>query len=688
MAYVLTIGISAFLLFLIQPMISKIILPVFGGGASIWLTALIFFQAMLMVGYVSSHLAASRLRPKGQVGYQAGITLLALLFVPVTVRFLQAPFPPTIKILLILLGSIGLPYLVLATTGPLLQHWIAVDPTRPAANPYVLFGISNAGSLAGLLLYPILFEPNLPNPMQMKFWTWGFYAYAALMGICMLIYVRSVKPAALPQGPAMAVATPGPDGQNPTPPEDSHWRPRLRWVSLSAIPTAALIVFTHYLTMDIANLPLLWVVPLSLYLASFVLCFLFSGLSRPTGLRSVALILPVVLMLVVPRIQFEVSLSYQWKILFACAALFAVCMYFHGNLERAKPPTVRLTEYYLSISFGGCLGSALAAILAPLVFRSNVEFYLVLVGAAALMLRPLFRQSEPRFRLALSAALVLILVLVYFNEEVNHKPGVRLKARSFYGTYTVIDAPAKPPATLLDARILQQGNTIHGGQVWSADHRLLPVTYYHERTGIASALRQFKSAKRIAVVGLGTGVVALYGQAGQQFDFYEIDPAVVRIARNHFEILSSAAADVRCIVGDGRLELQRVPDRHYDVIILDAFISGSIPTHLVTEEAFRLYCRILSPGGLVIFNISNNNVNLLPVLNCIAEKLQLSIRYQVSAEQETLYRFSASWAVLTPSARTMAQLERSDPHWLVPPPATVCWSDDFTHLWTVLHLDR
>ena len=688
MTYFLTIGISAFLLFLIQPMISKIILPVFGGGASIWLTALIFFQAMLMAGYVSSHLAASRLRPRGQVFYQAGIILLALFFVPVTVRFIDVPFIPTAKILLILLASIGLPYLVLATTGPLLQYWISADPMRPAANPYVLFGVSNAGSLAGLLLFPVLFEPNLPNPAQMKFWAWGFYAYTILMGLCMLAYLRGGKTTRLSAGPPPSAATPEPITLERVGGETTSWNGPLKWVLLSAIPTASLIVFTHYLTMDIANLPLLWVVPLSLYLLSFVLCFFFSGLSRPTGLRSIVLILPVVWMLVVPRIQFEVSLSYQWKILFACTALFAVCMYFHGNLERAKPPAARLTQYYLSISLGGCMGSVLAAILAPVVFRSNVEFYLVLVGAAALMVLPLFRQSGRRLRLTLSAVLVLILMLVYYNEEVHHKPGVLLKARSFYGTYTVIDAPAKPPGTLLDARILQQGNTIHGGQVRSADNRLLPVTYYHERTGIASVLRQFQSARRIAVVGLGTGVLALYGRAGQQIDFYEIDPAVVRIANEQFEILSSTPADVRCVVADGRLGLQKVSDGFYDVIILDAFISGSIPTHLVTEEAVQLYLRILAPEGVLVFNVSNNNVNLLPVLNCIAKNLQLSIRYQVSAEQEPLYRFSASWAMLTGSLRTLAHLEERDPRWLVPPQETVCWSDDFTHLWTVLHLDR
>ncbi len=679
MIYVLTIGISAFLLFLIQPMISKIILPAFGGGASIWLTALIFFQAMLVAGYVSSHLTARRLPRSGQALYQTGIIMLALLFVPVTVRFLQAPLAPTLKIPLILLGSIGLPYLVLATTGPLLQYWISADPRRPAANPYVLFGVSNAGSLAGLLLYPVLFEPNLPNPAQMKFWTWGFYAYAILMGICMLAFLKGRNPSALPPQPtAAAMARP----------RTLVWSGRLKWVLLSMIPTAALIVFTHYLTVDIANLPLLWVVPLSLYLFSFVLCFFFSGLSRPTGLRSILLLLPVLLMLVLPRVQFEWSISYQWKILFACAALFAVCMYFHGNLERAKPSPAHLTEYYLSISLGGCLGSGLAAILAPLVFRSNVEFYLVLVGAAALMLRPLFRQSNPRFRFALSAALVLILGLVYFNEEIDRRPGVLLKARSFYGTYTVIDVPAKPPAKMLDARILQQGNTIHGGQVRTADNRLLPVTYYHEHTGVASVLRHFKPAKRIAVIGLGTGVLALYGRSGQQIDFYEIDPAVVRIANSHFENLSSATAEIRCIVGDGRLALKKVPDGFYDVIILDAFISGSIPTHLITREALRLYCRVLTPEGVVLFNVSNNYVNLLPVLNCVAEKMQLSIRYQVSGEQEPLYRFTASWAVLTRSPQTIERLERSDHHWMIPPPASVCWSDDFTHLWTVLHLDR
>ena len=688
MTFVLTIGISAFLLFLIQPMISKIILPLFGGGASIWLTSLIFFQAMLMAGYVSSHLATRPLAPKGQAFYQSAITLLALLFVPITVRFLQAPLPPTAKILLILLGSIGLPYLVLATTGPLLQYWISANPKHRTSNPYVLFGVSNAGSLAGLLLFPVLFEPNLPNPAQMKFWAGGFYAYAILMAVCMLVYSRRGHATQPPEAPAPVAGAPEPITARPEPPGDSPWHRRLKWVSLSAIPTASLIVFTHYLTMDIANLPLLWVVPLSLYLFSFVLCYFFSRLSRPTGWRSILLILPVVWMLVVPRIQFEVSLSYHWKILFACTALFAICMYFHGNLERAKPSPVRLTEYYLSISLGGCLGSVLAAIFAPLAFRSNVEFYLVLVGAAALMLRPLFRRSNRRFRMALSAALVLILLLVYYNEEINYKSGVLLKARSFYGTYTVIEKPAEPPKTLLDARMLQQGNTIHGGQVWSADRRLMPVTYYHDRTGIASALRHCQAAERIAVVGLGTGVVALFGRAGQRIDFYEIDPAVVRIARDQFDILSTSAADIRCIVGDGRLGLQQVADRFYDVIILDAFISGSIPTHLVTEEAFRLYRRILAPDGLVIFNISNNNVNLLPVLNCIADKLQLSIRYQVSANQESLYRFSASWAVLSPNAQTIARLERSDPHWLVPPPDTVCWSDDFTHLWTVLHLDR
>ena len=688
MTYVLTIGISAFLLFLIQPMISKIILPVFGGGASIWLTALIFFQAMLMVGYVSSHLAASRLRPRGQVIYQAGIILLALFFVPVTVRFLDVPFIPTAKILLILLASIGLPYLVLATTGPLLQYWISADSVRPTTNPYVLFGVSNAGSLAGLLLFPILFEPNFPNPAQIKFWAWGFYVYAILMGLCMLAYLRGGTLSRLSAGSQPAAAIPEPITAERVVRETAALDGTLKWVLLSAIPTASLIVFTHYLTMDIANLPLLWVVPLSLYLLSFVLCFFFSGLSRPTGLRSIVLILPVIWMLVVPRIQFEVSLTYQWKILFACTALFAVCMYFHGNLERAKPPAARLTKYYLSISLGGCMGSVLAAIFAPVVFRSNVEFYLVLVGAAALMVRPLFRNSGRKLRLTMSAALVLILLLVYYNEEVHHKPGVLLKARSFYGTYTVIDAPAKPPETLLDARILQQGNTIHGGQVWTADNRLLPVTYYHERTGIASALRQFQGARRIAVVGLGTGVLALYGRAGQQIDFYEIDPAVVQIANEHFEILSTTPADVRCVVDDGRLGLQKVPDGFYDVIILDAFISGSIPTHLVTEEAVQLYLRILAPEGVLVFNISNNNVNLLPVLNCIANNLQLSIRYQVSAEQESFYRFSASWAILTASTRTLARMEDSDTRWLIPPPETVCWSDDFTHLWTVLHLDR
>ncbi|MCK4763004.1 MAG: class I SAM-dependent methyltransferase [Candidatus Aminicenantes bacterium] len=660
------------MLFLLQPMISKIILPDFGGGSSIWLTSLIFYQLLLLGGYAFSHFVVQKFRPAKQAFTYTAIILLSLLFIPVQIHFRQADLMPVFHIFLLLLTSIGLPYFLLSTTSPMVQYWIAAEDKK--RNPYILYAVSNGGSLAGLLAYPIFIEPYLTNSQQTAFLSYGFGFYAFLILLCLILYLKKRR-----GGGNTPQAEPPAPGN--TKKEVISWQRRLGWMGQSMVPAAALLVFTQYLTVDIVNFPLLWVIPLSLYLISFVVCFLWPGISKPGGVRTVLVILPV--MAVTLSLRAEFGIPFAWRIAAACIGLFAICMFFHGNLERTKPAPANLTYFYLYLSLGACLGSFLVGVAAPLVFKSTVELFIVIIISFYLILLPFFKERKKSLRVFFQVTAALLLVISFINEEILFHHYITYRTRSFYGAYSIRTLP-EIPGKHIAAKILSHGTTIHGGQARDSHNNLTPISYFHRNSGVGLAFDRLPRVKNIGVVGLGTGMLSLYGKAGDTFDFFEIDAAVVDIARNRFDNLRSSPARIRHFIGDARIEIGKIAAGSYDMLVLDAFSSGAIPTHLLTIEAMREYLRVLRKDGVILFHISNRYVNLLPVLNCAARELGLFIKYHQCLADKLTHRISARWVIAAKNKTLFDTVTSENPDWMTLPEKTVCWSDEFSNLWALI----
>ena len=686
--YVLVVGLSAFLLFQIQPLISKVILPRYGGGASIWITCLIFFQLVLLLGYASSHLLLTRLGARRHLLVQSLLVLLCLFCVPLRVRVLGQDLSgaaPSLDILLLLAASVGLPYFLLSTTSPVVQHWFGVGGGARLRNPYVLYALSNAGSLLGLLTYPVLVEPNLSTPSQLSLWSAGFVLYALLLLGCILSRWRQQEetpPAPLSPEGAGAGESRAPGGADAGLPGRGD---RSRWVVFGMIPSAALVVITHHLTMDIANFPFLWVLPLGLYLISFIICFLFPGISRPRMIRSILVLLPTLALVVVGRGVIHVSLLQG--VLISSAAIFMISTYYHGELEKSKPTVQHLTAFYLYLSLGACGGSILTGLVAPLLLKGSFEFILVILTVLYGVLLPyLGRLSRPQMR-ASHAMLVILLVGAFLNEETGVRSDVIYRSRSFYGSYKIREKE-EIPGEQVAARLLFQGTTVHGGQARYGDGRFIPLTYYHEKTAVGQAFARMTDLRRIGLVGLGTGVISIYGREGQSLDFYEIDEVNIEMAWNRFDLLKRSLAEVRTIPGDGRLSLRAVPDGTYDLLVLDAFTSGAIPIHLLTVEAIREYLRVLQPGGLLLFHVSNRHVRLQPVLAGIAAHLGLRYAYHSALKEDLYLKFGADWVALTRSEETLERLTRGDGDWSGPGTERTIWTDDFSDLWSIIKWSR
>ncbi|MEE8484400.1 MAG: fused MFS/spermidine synthase [Nitrospinota bacterium] len=671
--YTFTIGLSAFLLFQIQPMAGKIMLPYFGGGASVWLTSIVFFQLLLLCGYSSSHFVANRLGPGKHLLYQAGITVLSLYFLSIQIRgdlFTSDALPPAFRILLILTASVGLPYFVLSTTSPVLQHWMARDEGIAHRNPYVQYAVSNAGSLAGLLSYPFYIEPNFVTGRQTAIWSGGYYLYIVFVFICMAIFAKRNILDSSPQ------TTDGEtDGAQITS-ADRH-----DWIIQAAIPSAALMVVTHYLTLDVVNFPLLWVLPLSLYLVSFVIVFTFPGISKPGSLRTLLTLLPILLMMLATKsgLAFPLYLKIGTALLF----LFAVCMFFHGDLERGKPEKKKLTHFYAYLALGGCLGSIFAGILAPLIFKSTFEFYLVIIASLYYIVLVNMQAGDKRFKTAFKTLILALAVYSYMVYEQGWTSETHYQSRSFYSTYRVVDRPEEEGKSKA-VRELVAGTHIHGGQLLDGDGVPIPIIYYHEESGVGLAFSRIGGIRDVGAVGLGAGIIAAYGKENQRFDFFEIDQAVVDIARGHFDYLKKSAATVRTIVGDARLNLRKIPDNSYDLLVMDAFSSGSIPTHLLTVESVNELLRVLRDDGIILYHISNRYLDLAPVLNGNAEKLGLHIKRHVSPEYSYLHKYSATWVALAANRRAFDDLTANDPTWFTPSDEKIYWTDDFSNIWSVI----
>lgn len=664
---------SAFLLFLVQPIMAKQILPWFGGSASVWNTCVFFFQLLLLLGYVYAHALVRFASPGRQAIIHVAMLALSLVSLPVIASdyWKSGDAEPGLRILLLLGTTVGLPYFLLSSTSPLLQAWYA----RTMASPYRLFAISNAASLAGLLAYPFLLEPMLRTSSQAWFWSAGFVLFALACA-----YVAVVS--------ALAARGRTADATNVHPADDAAPTAARRalWITLSALGSLALISVTAFVAQNIASMPLIWVAPLALYLITFIMAF---GPRSYVGWRVAAPALALSLAMIATYQNMDFIAEFQFSLPIFMAGLFFVCLYCHGQLAATKPHPARLTEFYILVSLGGALGSLAGSVLAPLLLSAAFEMPLTLAAVAAVIAWR-ERASAPRLRLGAAglAALVVIGAGVQIGAEYAN---ARLLMRNFYSPLRIADVGSGPQAR----RIMEHASVEHGSQYLDPARRGEALSYYGPTSGVAMAIRRQRELKgrplSAGFVGLGAGALAAYGQPGDAFRFYEINPQVIQLAQSHFTYLSDSKAKISLALGDARLVLEGEKPANYDLIVIDAFSGDAIPLHLLTREAMAIYRRHLAEGGVILFHISNRFVDLQPALARLAveEKLQTRLVTDVpeGADDEESPMLESDWVIMTRDDAwfAFADMEREGEP-LKAPKRGPAWTDDFNNILSAIRL--
>ena len=634
---------SSFLLFQVQPLIGKYILPWFGGGAGVWAVCMLFFQVLLLGGYAYAHASIRWLRPRAQVIVHGVILAGALALLPITPSERWRPegaADPTWRILLLLVVTLGLPYFALSATAPLVQGWFA--RLNPGRSPYRLYALSNVASLLALLAYPFVVEPALTRSAQAVAWSCAFGAYAVLYAGCAGLLFW--------QGDWGREEGKGGDGSQVERPKAGQLA---LWVMLPAAGSAMLLGATNKICQDLAAAPFLWVVPLGLYLVTFIV-----GFDSPQWYSR---LMWVVVLLVVSGVLVWVEIDEikSVRLSIGCygGVMLACCMLCHGELAKLKPDPAYLTRYYLCIAGGGALGGAGVAILAPLVFSGYYEFHTAAMVSCGLSVAiPFARQGESVRRVAERLALygtippVVFLAVLLAMEIANWPVTVTkiVQVRSFHGALTVSEKDEDE--ALRHVRLLRHGATTHGAQHLHPSLRDKPTGYYAANAGPGCVLRSLRpeEPRRIGVVGLGVGTIATYGKKGDVIRFYEIDAEVERLARKYFTYLGNSAAKVEVVLGDARLSLEREEAQRFDVIFVDAFSGDAIPTHLITREALGVYLRHLVNDGAIVFHVSNNYLNLVPVLANLAEQagMQGSLLWPYG-RGDMVEDYPSEWVILT-----------------------------------------
>jgi spermidine synthase len=601
--YAVTIFLSAFLLFLVQPIIAKQILPWFGGSAAVWTTCLVFFQSTLLAGYAYADIT-HRLGIKRQTYLHIALLLVSLITLPILANEVWKPLgdeEPIGRILLLLAVTIGLPYFLLSTTTPLLQAWFV--GRFHAAVPYRLFALSNFASLLALLGFPVLFEPTF----DLKQLGWGWSAlYTLFVVLCAATGLASVR-----------MATAGGDADEAARARSAAPPPtlgtQLLWLALSAMGSVMLLAITNHVTQNIASVPFMWVVPLSLYLITFILCF-----DHPRWyVRPLFLVLLLVL---TPVMAWKIpSLNLAMGVAIYFGGLFVACMFCHGELARLKPDPKYLTRFYLMMSVGGALGAVLVAIVAPLTLEGYFELNITLVLLALLLVL----RSGGLWKILALVALAPTAYYAY-NGAKDYSAGMRTMERDFYGVVRTRDRTVDG----VTYRAMYHGGIIHGGQLQGEQFKNIASDYFGPGSGYGrtfAAMNELRpQPRKVGIIGLGAGVVAAYGRAGDEIVFYEISPKVVDIEREEFSFLRDTPAKVPPVVmGDGRLSLEREAPRQYDLLGIDAFSGDSIPMHLVTREAMELYLKHIKPDGVIVFQATNRYIDLMPVIKRHANDLGL-----------------------------------------------------------------
>ena len=604
--YAATIFVSAFLLFLVQPIMAKQILPWFGGSANVWTTCLVFFQTTLLLGYAYADLVVRRTSARTQIRIHVALLALSCIVLPIVPGAQWKPIgteSPSLLILALLAATIGLPYFLLSTTSPLVQAWFA--RSFPGRSPYRLFALSNLASMLALLGYPIGLEPWVTTRFQSYGWSVAYVVFALLCAACGWYSVRAARPGTEPapqQNASPADAAP-PAGTR-----------QLLWAALAATGSFLLLAVTNHLCQNISSIPLLWVVPLSIYLLTFILCFDGRGWYRPELFASMlAAALGVMAWTLADR-----SLTHKLELQIGvfCVGLFIACMFCHGELARLKPAPRYLTRFYLMVSAGGAVGSALVGLVAPLVLPAYFELAFGLAACAALLAYQV-RRGHPVF-VALAIVALLFTVGAGAWQIQEFFDGTLLATRNFYGVLRVQLYGAETSRH----RSLMHGTILHGTQYLEPDLARRPTTYYTQTSGVGRALESMHPTTRplkVGVIGLGTGTLATYGSKGDIYRFYDINPAVIVIANRDFTYLRDSDATIQTPLGDARLNLEREAPQGFDLLAIDAFSSDSIPVHLLTDEALAVYLKHMKPGGIIAFHLTNRFLDLNPVVKQLAD---------------------------------------------------------------------
>lgn len=625
--YGATIFLSAFLLFSLEPLVAKRILPWFGGSASVWSVCLVFYQTALLLGYSYAAVLTRYLQPVMQSCVHAGLLLVSLMFLPVGPGRSWAAGSmedPAWLILGMLTATIAVPFSLLSATSPLLQHWLARSGHR---TPYRLFALSNLASLCALLSYPLLVEPFLDGERQRTVWSGGYAAF-------FLFGLATAWRSARAGSPAQQTSTTARVWVLPT--------RQLAWFALSACGSVLLLSITNHLTENVAAAPLLWALPLAVYLLTFILAFgIYKNPPRPFWLRILALALGV-LGYSVYEINAIVALQVSLPILLG--GLFICCLFCHSELYRLRPAAENLTGFYLIIAAGGAAGAVFVGLIAPTIFSGIYELPVALMCTALLAMALTWGEGAWPVRVLWMGVTASTFAITAANVRAYHENTLDLR-RSFYGSLRVVQSPRAGPE---QKRTLFHGIIEHGDQFFLPPKRLRPTTYYGPESGIGILLREcIGSPKRIGVVGLGTGTIAAYGKSGDMFRFYEINGQVSDVARTFFYYLRESKATTQIVEGDARLSLMRETVLPFDVLALDAFSGDAIPVHLLTQEALALYRRHLTPNGVLAFHVSNVFLDLPPVVKQLAESASLQavlVRNSDDLENDIL---AADWVLVT-----------------------------------------
>lgn len=717
--YALTIALSAFLLFLIQPVIARQILPWFGGSAAVWTTCMVFFQVLLLFGYAYSDWLVRRLPRRRQAMIHAVLLIASLAWLPVVVPATLEPVDashPAGRILLILATTIGLPYLMLATTGPLIQAWFA--GRYQGARVYRLYALSNIASMAALISYPPLIEPNASSAGQSLGWSIGYAVFVGLAivtawsgrhtwstpslaggagagGATTVAGTTSMSGRAEARTSAVAGteagASTGTDANDPAtmasagePSSREHWL----WLLLSATGSVLLLAITTHITQNIASIPFLWVLPLAIYLLTFILCFDGSGWYW-RRLYPVLAALITLALLAGLGFRYEDGaihrgiLKLEIAVPLYAVGLFICCMFLHGELVERKPAPGHLTRFYLMVSLGGAVGGLLVGVVAPLVTNWYWELPIALVVVSCLVL--VLARGWMTWLTALLAVFVSAALLFDYVRSVR-TDAVEL-SRNFYGTLRINQLSGADGEPI--RRSLLHGVILHGDQFFGPDKVREPTTYYGRTSGIGQTLailREAGTPLKVGMVGVGTGTLTAYGQAGDVFRLYELNPAVFQIADRWFRYLADCPATVERVTGDARLMMAREPDQGFDLLAVDAFSSDAIPIHLMTTEALAIYRRHLSARGAVLFHVSNRYLDLTGVVARLADEAGMTAIHFIDSPPGNAPTYYTDWIAVTASPELAGRLVEAGGLPMRADPATApLWTDDHHNLFEVLY---